>query len=93
MSLLSFADKFVNQAREEVMKHSTVALCALALVLAACGEKPQTATTRKVDDKAWAGTQTQHMVVGFKAGDKGGWEQELRARGQAQNEYNRTGQR
>ena len=74
-------------------RNTTVVLCALAWGLVACGEKPQTTTTRKADDKAWDATQTQHMVAGFKQGDKAAWEQQLKARAQSQNEYNRTGTR
>jgi hypothetical protein len=76
------------------MNRCTWALAAAAVLLAACGDRPQTATKRKVDDKPWDSTQTQHMVSGFKAGDRSGWEQQLKTRAQAQNEYNRTtGQR
>jgi hypothetical protein len=75
------------------MKRVALLVSALVMGLTACGEKPQTATARKVDDKPWSATQTPHMVTGFKAGDQGAWEQQLKARAQSQNEYNRTGAR
>lgn len=61
-----------------------------AVVLSACGEKPQTATVRKADDKPWELTQTQYAAGGFKPGDKALWEQQLKSRAMSQNEYNRV---
>ena len=72
------------------MKRAFLPLLAGALVLAACTEKPQTASVRKTDDKAWESTQQGYLASGFKPGDKGQWESQMKARGQAQNEYNRT---
>ncbi|HJV63650.1 MAG TPA: hypothetical protein VJ743_22065 [Albitalea sp.] len=66
--------------------------CALSLAagLAACGEKVQTATPRKADQRAWQGTDNGYAATGWKAGDKAGWEDQMRARAQTQNEYNRV---
>ena len=64
-----------------------------AAALAACTEKPQTAGARKADDKPWELTQPGFVAGGFKAGDKGAWETQLKARAQAQNEYSRTAPR
>ena len=61
-----------------------------AAALAACTEKPQTASVRKSDDKPWEMTQQGFLAGGFKPGDKGAWESQLKARAQAQNEYTRT---
>ena len=63
---------------------------AAALVLSACSEKPQTATTRKADDKPWDNANAGYNASGYKAGDASAWETQMRARNQAQNEYNRT---
>ena len=63
---------------------------ALSGLLAACSEQPQTATTRKADDKPWSGASTAFTATGWKAGDAAGWEQQIRARTQAQNEYVRA---
>ncbi|MFO1329125.1 MAG: hypothetical protein U1F56_17320 [Rubrivivax sp.] len=71
------------------MKH-LVWIVAGAAALAACSEKPQTASARKVDDKPWELTQKGFVAGGFKPGDQGAWEAQLKARAQAQNEYNRT---
>jgi len=65
-------------------------LAALVL-LAACGEKPQTAGTRKSDEQPWQGVAGQTAQAGFKAGDQAAWEEQLRMRTQrGQNEYTRS---
>ena len=71
------------------MRRSTLCLFAAAVLLAACTEKPQT-TTRKVDDKPWAGARTDYTAAGSKGGDQAAWEQQIKARAQGQNEYSRT---
>jgi hypothetical protein len=62
----------------------------ILLGLAACAEKEQTAETRKSDTKAWVASESPHQASGWKAGDQASWEEQLRKRAQAQNEYNRT---
>jgi opacity protein-like surface antigen len=76
---------------ERVM--SVVAAAAAVLALAAC-EKPQTAQEQKRSDtKAWSGGGDPAFVAGnWKAGDRSAWEQQLRARNDAQNEYVRSRQ-
>ena len=64
-----------------------LAACAL---LVACGEQPQTAGVRKGDVAPSAGTAGTHMAPGWQAGDATGWEKQLNARTQGQNEYART---
>ncbi len=61
-----------------------------AFALAACTEKPQTAASRKADDKPWELAQPGFRVGGFKPADAAAWDAQLKARAQAQNEYNRT---
>jgi outer membrane biogenesis lipoprotein LolB len=72
----------------------TIALLvtAVALPLAACGEKAQTAAGKKSDAKPWEGmAQATHSADGYKAGDKAAWEAQLKARAErGQNEYTRT---
>jgi major membrane immunogen (membrane-anchored lipoprotein) len=63
---------------------------AAALLLVACGEKPQTAATLKADGRPWETAKTAYTAQGWTAGDKTGWEQQLRARSQGQNEYSRA---
>ena len=63
---------------------------ALTSLLAACSEQPQTATTRKADDKPWDSKSTAYTEAGWKAGDAAGWEQQIRARTQSQNDYTRA---
>jgi hypothetical protein len=67
-------------------------LPAVAVALAACGEKPQTASGKKSDAKPWEGlAQTTHSADGYKAGDKAVWEAQLKSRTErGQNEYTRT---
>ncbi len=70
------------------------ALCAvsLGLLLAGCGDKVQVgaAPAKKADAKAWEGASNDYVAPGWKAGDQGSWESQMRTRAQAQNEYNRS---
>ena len=63
----------------------------LCLGLAACGEKPQTATQRKADGHAYGGPASAYTVGSWKAGDQESWDAQMRTRAQGQNEYSRTG--
>jgi hypothetical protein len=75
-------------------RSSIVLAAALAAAaLAGCGDKAQTATQRKADDKPWDMAATGYQAQGFKSGDAAAWEQQLKTRAQSQNEYNRTGPR
>ena len=67
------------------MKHLLMLLAAAALV--ACGEKPQTLGASKSDVPAYKGTGSNFTAPGWKPGDAGSWEQQLKTRGQAQNDY------
>jgi hypothetical protein len=69
---------------------TTVVLASLAVLVCACGEKPQVAQTRKSDAHAWDGTSNSaYAVSGWKAGDQASWEEQMRNRAQSQNEYAR----
>jgi hypothetical protein len=68
----------------------------LLLALAACGEKPQTldaASGRRADQPPWAASTAAEPAFAAKGwtstGDKAAWEQQIRQRGQAQNDYAR----
>ena len=70
----------------------TIAMAVAALV--ACGERPQTidaASARTSDEPAWAVSNAADpgfAAAGWKTtGDKAAWEQQIRQRGQAQNDY------
>ncbi len=66
-------------------------LMAVAALLAACGDKPQTAGGAKQDAAPYTGTGKSYVDPGWKQGDKTSWESHLKARGQnGQNEYNRV---
>ena len=65
-------------------------LIAAVTLLAACGEKAQTAGASKVDGKAWESAGTPYTAAGWKAGDQASWESQLRQRAQSQNEYLRA---
>jgi hypothetical protein len=67
-----------------------IAVTALVLSQAACGEKEQTAATRKPDTKVWSGTDNAFAATGWKAGDQASWEEQMRSRAQEQNEYTRA---
>ena len=66
-----------------------VCLMALAALLSACGEKPQTLGTGK-DASPYSGTGKAFVETGWKPGDKASWESQLKARNQyGQNDYSR----
>jgi ABC-type glycerol-3-phosphate transport system substrate-binding protein len=62
----------------------------LAAGLAACGEKPQTAATKKSDSKPWEAAQNEFVTGSWKAGDQASWEAQMKTRAQGQNEYSRA---
>ena len=63
---------------------------AAAFLLAACGDKPQSAGGVKGDVAPYQGVNNKYAQPGWKAGDKNSWEQALKVRTQDQNEYSRT---
>jgi hypothetical protein len=68
---------------------TTVLAClGVALALGGCGER--TSSARKSDASAVAGAAPAYTAPGWKAGDAASWEQHMRTRTQAQNEYVRT---
>ena len=68
-----------------------VLVTAAVMALAACGEKPQTASGVKNDATAFQGAENKFVAPGWKPGDKASWEQGLKARAQnTQNEYSKT---
>lgn len=70
---------------------STLVAAAALVVLTACGEKPQTGAGIRSDAPSYAGTGSNFMEPGWKAGDKAAWEAQLKVRQQyGQNEYTRT---
>jgi len=62
---------------------------ALAALLGACADKAQTAGagSNKADSQPWDSSASAYNAPGYKAGDKATWEQQLRTRAQAQNDY------
>ncbi len=70
------------------------AATALSLSLAACGEKPQPMDTsaKKADAEPWTPSDVANPAFyapGWKVGDKTAWEEQIRQRNQAQNDYAR----
>ncbi|WP_439891827.1 hypothetical protein ACS7SF_04255 [Ralstonia sp. 25C] len=69
-----------------------IALGAVVL-LSACGERSQTAMAshRKDDTPAYRGAEGDpFMAKNWTPGDRTSWQNQIRARGQYQNEYNKT---
>ena len=63
---------------------------AAALLLVACGEKPQTLGPRKGDQPAYVGPATAFTAPGWIPGNEASWSAELRTRAErGQNEYTR----
>jgi hypothetical protein len=68
--------------------HSILAIVGAVALLAACGDKTQTiGQDIRSDTPAFQGTGKAFAVPGWKQGDKASWEQELKTRTQAQNDY------
>ncbi|GIZ52059.1 hypothetical protein NCCP691_20730 [Noviherbaspirillum aridicola] len=68
-------------------------LGACALLLSACGEIDQSKTagnTYRNDVPASQGAKNAHVVSGWQPGNQGSWENQIRARGQLQNEYQKV---
>lgn len=72
------------------MKRLPLLAAAALLLLAACGEKPQTLGSNPNDEQPWAGSKYPYAAPGWKAGDKNGWQEHLKVRTQrGQNEYSK----
>ena len=70
-----------------------LAFVAIAVLLAACAEREQTANGIKSDAAAFNGTNRQppFMAAGWKQGDRGAWEQQLKVRTvNGQNDYDKV---
>lgn len=68
-------------------------LAACAALIAGCGEIDQnkeTGNTNRADVPASKGTNNGYAVKGWTPGNQGSWENQVRARGQLQNEYAKT---
>ncbi|HEY1092769.1 MAG TPA: hypothetical protein VGE47_16845 [Burkholderiaceae bacterium] len=66
-------------------------LC-IALGLSACGERSQKLehAAKKSDAQSWTVSEAAnpaYRAPGWKSGDKAAWEEQLRKRNQAQNDY------
>jgi hypothetical protein len=74
----------------------TLALAAtlsIVTLLAACGDKAQTASTayKKADSPGYAGVKdSPYVVPGWQAGDRVSWQNQLNERAKLQNEYVRV---
>ena len=65
----------------------TAVVLVLVLALTAC-ERAQTApSARKPDSEPWASAATAFTAPGWKPGDQGSWESQMRNRAAKQNEY------
>ena len=75
------------------MMRATLIVAAAAALLAGCGEPDQTKTsdtTNRSDVAPWQGAKNPHVMKGWTPGNQGSWENQIRARGQLQNEYAKT---
>ena len=71
---------------------TSLGLLAAVLALSACSEKPQEMGGTRSDAAPYTGVgQSQYQLPGWKSGDKGSWEQQLKARAQyGMNDYTRV---
>ena len=66
-------------------------MLALAVLVSACSEKPQTSGTRKADQAPYATAKDGYTAGTWKQGDAAAWERQLSSRTQnGQNEYSRA---
>ncbi len=66
-------------------------MLALAVLVSACSEKPQTSGTRKADQAPYATANGGYTAGTWKQGDAAAWEKQLSSRAQnGQNEYSRA---
>ena len=65
------------------------AAAVLTLTLAGCGEKPQTAGTRKADASPSMGAVAAYTAPGWAPGDATSWEAQMKKRAEGQTEYSR----
>ncbi len=74
------------------MKRAAIVLAAAAIALgvAGCGEKPQSASQPKAVTPAFSGPATAFTAAGWKPGDEASWKEQLRTRAQGQDEYSRA---
>ena len=73
------------------MRATSILLVAV-VALVGCGEKAQTAGTRKADAGPYQGAAAAFTANGWKAGDATSWEAQMKIRAQrGQDEYTRTG--
>ena len=71
------------------MRHA-LWITALATLLTACGERPQTQGAGKLDATSYSGTGKAFVDGGWQQGDKGSWESHMKVRSQyGQNDYSR----
>jgi hypothetical protein len=67
-----------------------IGILVLAASVSSCGDKPQVLETSRRDSAAFTGTDKAFVNPGWKPGDKGSWESQLKARQQyGQNDYTR----
>jgi hypothetical protein len=69
-----------------------VAAVLFSMALSGCSEKPQTSGNmpRKADTKPYGGTNNAYQAAGWKSGDARSWEEQLKTRAQAQDDYARA---
>lgn len=70
------------------MRRLALTLAATALLLGGCAEREQTAGGSKADTPPFNGTGKPYVAAGWKPGDRGSWEAQLKTRTvQGQNDY------
>ena len=63
---------------------------AVAIALAACGEKVQeipVGSAKKVDAQIWQTKEDRFLAPGWKPGDEASWNAQMATRAQGQNDY------
>ncbi|MFM2348543.1 MAG: hypothetical protein RL654_3296 [Pseudomonadota bacterium] len=61
------------------------------LMLGGCSERRQELQAKGPDASPWTGKPGGFSASGWQGGDQAAWQEQIRQRGQRQNEYARTG--
>jgi hypothetical protein len=67
-----------------------LSFCAVAVLLAGCGERVQTipvGSDKKVDARGFEITDNGYVAPGWTPGNEGSWDAQLKKRAQAQNDF------
>jgi len=81
----------VSARRHPAARRALGAVLLAGLMLSGCGERAQELQAKGPDASPWSGKSGGFSASGWQGGDQSAWQEQIRQRGQRQNEYARTG--